>query len=715
MNLVFGMKLSINALNKEVFFLFFLFAFVSAVLVFFGVRDLSLPLSDTYANTDGRMTIAIFKSILDGECGFSGIITTDRLAAPFGFSSFDFPMPMFSVILFIKLLSIFSNDPVVVFNLFIIFSFFANAFVMYIVLRKLSVLPLLAVAVAILYTFLPFHFFRFGHTFYIGYFFIPIWVYVALKLMDRDDAFLSLKKTSEAISSVKSWIVLLLLALSSTWNFYYSFFFSLMLLFILFYYVVHRVYKDNYKKLFVVFLAIVLPFFLNMLPYKYMQHEEGVNFQVAQRSPIESEIYGLKISQLLLPVTYHRIDSWERLKDSYNKSSVLFNESQDATLGLVASVGFLSMIVFVFFRRLAINFKYVYYLSQFNLFSLLLATVGGFSVIFAFFVTPDIRAYNRISIFIATFSLIVFAVVAHYYLSRVAISKVKLAILFLVFMLFAMYDLTPKNMFFGTWPNAFSQFVSDRNFVRELEQELLDVQNPMIAELPYMPYPENGPIEKLKDYEQILGYLHSDAIKWSYGAVKGREADGWWKSLASLTLENQVLSLQKAGFSGLLVDRRGYNDNGFEVERQLSDLLHQAPKISENGLLIFFRLKPDTLRYIDMPPIYKGFYEWEGPVGSFRWASKNANITFFCYGNEVCIKNISFTMSSLTPRNIVFNLDGDVLDETEISPVGRYVSLSLNLKPGKNVLKFNASGSPVVPGGSDNRDLVFNIKGVTLK
>ena len=61
------------------------------------------------------------------------------------------------------------------------------------------------------------------------------------------------------------------------------------------------------------------------------------------------------------------------------------------------------------------------------------------------------------------------------------------------------------------------------------------------------------------DYDQVHPYLHSDELRWSYGAMKGRPED----------VGDDVESPSQAaalGFAGVAIDRFGYADNGAAVE-----------------------------------------------------------------------------------------------------------------------------------------------------
>jgi len=675
-----------------------------------SLNDLMYPLADAYINTDGRMTIAYFKMILSGEWSFYDIPSSVFLSAPFEFQAYDFPLPMFSVWLYIKLLSLFTSDSIIVFNLFYISTYFLNAFVMYIVLRKLRINFFLAIAIAYLFTFLPFHYFRLGHIFYTGYFFIPLWIYYLLLLSNKKPLFFKKSMEDDKYSfdcSKKNLGIIFVLILSSTWNFYYTFFFAFLIFFtLLSSYMYHKNRYHIYSAL-LFFSFILSPFILNMLPYKIYENTYGKNLNIAQRNPIEAEIYGLKIVQLVFPVTNHHDRKIAGFKEGYSESTLLDNESRDSTLGFIATLGFLILIFVVFFQ--SYFSKTLARLSQLNLFALLLSTVGGFGVVFAYLVTPQIRAYNRISVFIAALAFIAIALIINKVVKKSRHKKILVILLSLSIAAFGIWDQLPSGAKMGTWENSKSEFVSDKKFVTYIENSFNRENNVKIAQFPYMPYPENGPINQMRDYEQVYGYLHSNHLRWSYGAIKGRDADYWYKDLSMKSIDLQVKTLEEAGFSGLVINRNGYADNAQEIEKSLMELLHITPIISDNKQLAFFKLTPRGHTII-MPPVFNGFYEWEGEAGTFRWAGDNANILWINNEDKPKEEKISFEMGSLIPRGITVKLNGKIIDNFSITPgVPSPHSYTLILTPGRNSIEFITPESSVTPGGLDTRNLSFSI------
>jgi hypothetical protein len=232
----------------------------------------------------------------------------------------------------------------------------------------------------------------------------------------------------------------------------------------------------------------------------------------------------------------------------------------------------------------------------------------------------------------------------------------------------------------------------------------------MIAQYPYLSFPENPGIHTMGNYEQFQGYLHSDKLYWSFGAMKGREADSWWKDLQNKSIEEQIQILQDSGFSGIMINRNGYPDHAENIERSLAQLLGLKPMVSENKILSFYRLSP-TGSEVLMPEImFNSFYPWEGEPGKFRWAGEGANIVLHNNNNIIVMRDISFVLGTLRNRGMEIKLNDKVLESFEIkSGENTQHTFNLKLNPGKNKLEFETRESAVKPGGYDGRSLLFSL------
>ena len=67
----------------------------------------------------------------------------------------------------------------------------------------------------------------------------------------------------------------------------------------------------------------------------------------------------------------------------------------------------------------------------------------------------------------------------------------------------------------------------------------------------------------MPDYSHLRGYMHSNTLRWSYGAVKGRNSD-WMLSLP--TDPNELIEvLRTKNFKAIWLDTLGYEDSGLSV------------------------------------------------------------------------------------------------------------------------------------------------------
>ena len=112
----------------------------------------------------------------------------------------------------------------------------------------------------------------------------------------------------------------------------------------------------------------------------------------------------------------------------------------------------------------------------------------------------------------------------------------------------------------------------------------------MIFQLPPNSFPEFGRHFQMYDYSHFRCYLHSHRLRWSYGALRGREVESWQSQLAPLPPDALVDKLVAAGFAGIYLDRKGHEAGGEPLVRSLLKKLPQEPIRNGDGSLLFFRL-----------------------------------------------------------------------------------------------------------------------------
>jgi hypothetical protein len=190
------------------------------------------------------------------------------------------------------------------------------------------------------------------------------------------------------------------------------------------------------------------------------------------------------------------------------------------------------------------------------LFLVLYGTIGGVGSVFNFLVTAQVRSINRISIVIAFFVFfgVAWAIdwlfAGRHWAIRVAICLGLTA--------FGLLDETNRG--WSLRDNAGhesrkAEWECDKNYYNNIEKI---VGNGSVFCLPLIPYPETLHVGTLNGYDHVRGYLHTGAVKWSFGAIKGREADQLQRKLTSLPMPELLERLVLLGFDGIVLDERGY-------------------------------------------------------------------------------------------------------------------------------------------------------------
>jgi hypothetical protein len=167
-------------------------------------------------NGDGLWNLFVIKTVL--ETGWYG--DNPYLGAPSSAIFLDFPKPEVLYLLIFRLAGLATDNVALIHNLFYFLGFFLVSGVALIALRRGFHLSWpLAVAGALLYVFLPYHFMRQGHLFLSNYFTVPIAVWIALMVVTSRPPFFENGRLV-----VAKWPVLLAVAIIASTSIYYTFF-----------------------------------------------------------------------------------------------------------------------------------------------------------------------------------------------------------------------------------------------------------------------------------------------------------------------------------------------------------------------------------------------------------------------------------------------------------------------------------------------------------
>jgi hypothetical protein len=500
-------------------------------------------------------------------------------------------------VLLIKLVGLFTSDSAVVINLFFLAGFFLVGLSAYLVLRRLTVSPPTAIVCSALYALLPYHFLRGEyHLFLAAYYAVPLGAYLMLSVLGGEPLF-ARREGRRGVRALASRRTLGTLGVCvviglATGSFYYS---SFTIVLVAAAGLIRGVVVRSVRPLLdagaVAGVLIALTAALLAPSFVYWARH-GTNPQVAHRGAQESELYGLKFAQLVLPIEQHRIGKLAQLRRSYDGWFPPTEATTMTALGVVATAGLLWLLGLSVLqlaspgRRLAGELDGRAGLAA--LVALFFAWTGGGATFIAV-VEPEIRSWNRLSIFIGFFCLLAVGLLLDRLLVALRPRRWGAAVAALALgavLTIGALDQT-SDAFVPPYDTLAADYRSDAQFVRAIERQLPD--GAMVFQLPYVPFPEAPPVWKMYDYDELRGYLHSHDLRWSYGVVRGRAEDRNG-ALAAEPVPQMVQDVAAAGFAGIYVDRFGYQDAGAQLERELTAAVGHAPLVSENDRLSFFKL-----------------------------------------------------------------------------------------------------------------------------
>jgi len=537
------------------------------------------------------------------------------------FSLNDFPMHADGFnFLILKAFTYFSSDPFLIVNCFFILTFALTSFTSFIALRSLGITAFTAIIVSILYSFTPYHFYRgTWHVFLSNYSPIPLIIMVSLWIAAGKIKMIDVNEKGQFYLNPNRFFffALAICIFVSGGGIYYALYSCVIFVFAWILYGLKKGIFSDRQFFTVTFLcsAIIIVLLFLHIPSFFYWMQNGMNGNATYRSMEQSELYGLKIITLFLPVQNHYLEYLSNVRKIYD-TNVLTYESTFTSLGIIGAVGFLFLLLWLFtknqdgeksflqrtIQKYSLNEKdqnLISDLAGLNLFMVLFAVVGGLVMLFAM-PFPMLRSHARFSIFIAFLSLTLIAIIFDKIIKKKLFGKKIFAqILVVAIATLAMFDqvgqLSPDILQRETPLEIkviMAKFNSDHHFVEEIEKTM--PTGAMIMQMPVVIFPEGG------TYELMMGYIYSKNLRWSYPVIRGRKSAMWQLKTAKLDFKDFIIELKKAGFSGVYIDRilmsqlkedeaQGWRDL-IKFEKQLKSIAKRPPITSQNKLLVFFEI-----------------------------------------------------------------------------------------------------------------------------
>lgn len=514
-----------------------------------------------YNEGDGITGLVTVKSMQDT----GWIYSNPYMGAPYGVQNYDATTMELFLNLIQQVLVWVTGNWILAYNLFYLSGYFLCGITAYYVLKKLDISAVVSVPLAVLYAFAPYHLLRgTGHVYLGMYFMVPIMCLYLYRLWKNEMIFVKGEKGWITRSNVIRFLTLMIMALTGI---YYAFFLCFFLCVILLYTVLndrnkHRIYQ-TVSSIGIVVGSLVLGSVPNII---YWVKNGGS--MIPDKGANGAELYGLKIIQMLLPISNHRIPILAELREKYDAYYPLVNENSMACLGAVTAIGFVILCICLFIGKKLPEQSNLRIGSVLTLAAILFGTIGGFSTVISF-VMASIRCYNRFSIFIAMFSLIAIGTLLQKLVIRwreIKWKKICLCGCMGLLLIIGIFDQT-RPVSADLYETIETQYNEDDQFVKAIEAE--SGAEAMIYQLPYMQNPENGAINQMQDYAHYMGYLHSDTLHWSYGSIIGRDADPLCRSISELPFEEQIEQIRTNGYAGIYIDWKAYTEEEQTVMKEV--------------------------------------------------------------------------------------------------------------------------------------------------
>lgn len=330
-------------------------------------------------------------------------------------------------------------------------------------------------------------------------------------------------------------------------------------------------------------LALGVPLVVAVgLDRAFLPRPLGYESFAVTRSLADSEIYGGKITAMLLPTTAHRVPFLRDLRKTYD--GTFPNPAEGPSLGLLATLGFLGLVgwaVLHYWRRGVPRDERIGTFAALTWVALLAYVVGGLGSVWALALDGGgIRVWSRMHVFIALLALLAVGVVVDRLQRWWRVGAVALLLAVVA------YDQTS------------GAYRVDPVIPRAVQDEMRELtgritaragDSAMVYQYPEVTFPVQQRVTApASAYDGFLPYLYSDTLRWSYGGLQGDPTADWQVRLGELPLPEQANLLAAAGFAGILVDAVALEASPEELEELA--LLGEPDVVSSSGRFRYHEL-----------------------------------------------------------------------------------------------------------------------------
>jgi hypothetical protein len=439
---------------------------------------------------------------------------------------------------------------------------------------------------------------------------------------------------------------------------------------------------------------------LDTLGYAYAH---GSNPAAVTRNYAQNEMNALKPMEFVVPPSDHHSEVLGDIGKKYVSLAPIKGEVFSPYLGIVGMAALVWMTIeFMWFlmnpakiaKRVPAYFMQCGWIIAYSI-------IGGVNCLIALGGFYLFRSTNRYSIFIS-------GICMFFLISRLSSltrkwqpsarwsAAIGLTVL-------GLFDQLPKATTRGETLQMSRAVENDIAFCSTMENAL--PKDGMVFELPVIPFPEGGPVRAVDEYEPLRPFFFTKTLRFSYGSNKGRPREDWQFIVEKMPPTEMVATLERYGFSGIYLNRRGFADRAEGLLKNLAasgrtnvveDIEHQQvcvvlhpsanpelPHTDDNALINFKR----------------GWVAEEHGTEQVRhWSGGNAMASFFNEHKSGTSYHITGVIAALSARRVSIEFEGQNIWSKEIGAgQGAPIDVWVTAKSRNNALYFTTDAPAAYP------------------
>ncbi len=508
---------------------------------------------------------------------------TTTYGFPDGMNLAYFPGVDITENLFAQIVNAITGNPYTGINVLLVFSFPLVAALAYLAIRIVGLKGPLAIALAASFSLIPYHFGRgLGHM-YLATMYAGVTAVILALLIGTGQLQHRYAVASKRGRIWLTFAIALLVIVTAVSGIYYAAFGLILGAAALLW----RIAKhDNWKTVglaAIPYAGIIAAVGLGLLPSIIALQSAPPTGSLGDRSAIESVLLAGSLAMALLPIPMSTLPF---MADYNARISAAIATSPDPKLENIAATNYGTWVttaclvvmligLLVRMRRISLfdqefyqqdkrkiqetQFGELSFITYLTIVVLLFFIPWGINFLFSEFFTPQIRGWNRL----LPILLLLFVLGAATVLARTRIAKKQLFIwpvVIIILVLTATDSVRPFRSIYRETVDSITAKAAEAQAYAEQVNAAIP-ENCGILQLPYMKYPENGPLNKqgdgLGDYDHFLQPLSNPSKKWSYGAVKNTAESAWLASLPQFPMDQNFIELKEKGFCGIHIDTAG--------------------------------------------------------------------------------------------------------------------------------------------------------------